>query len=236
MSANFNSVLKLKMILCFAFILFLTVGTTAQETKTKPTPEQMQKMRNDIETYYANTTFKIKDDKGTVTGEKKFAALTLEEKKALQSVFFEHRRLSKEEITEKLKKGGPATEEIILSKSAPIKEIKSQAGYYQTADLTEKPTYPGGMEEFYKFAGQFFKVPSTPTGIVLKGTIRVTFIVQKDGSLTDMKVVKDLGYGTGEEALRVLRLSQKWIPGKLNGQVVPAEFHLPISIQEPDKE
>ncbi|MTH15097.1 energy transducer TonB [Flavobacterium sp. LC2016-01] len=115
-------------------------------------------------------------------------------------------------------------------------EAKPKVGYYQTADLTEKPTYPGGMPEFYKFAGHFYKVPSTPEGIVIKGTIRVTFIVQKDGSLTDMKVVKDLGYGTGEEALRVLRLSQKWIPGKLNGQVVPAEFHLPISIQEPDKQ
>lgn len=115
-------------------------------------------------------------------------------------------------------------------------ETKPQAGYYQTADLTEKPTYPGGMPEFYKFAGHFYKVPSTPTGIVLKGTIKVTFIVQKDGSLTDMHVVKDLGYGTGEEALRVLRLSQKWIPGKLNGKVVAAEFHLPISIQEPDKQ
>lgn len=229
-----DSVFKAKIVLCFAFILFFNITITGQESRPKATPEQMQKMRNDIETYYANTTFKIKDDTGALIEEKKFATLTLEEKRALQNVFFEHRRLTKEEVIVKLKKGGPESEEITLPKPAAIKEVKVQESFYQTADLTEKPTYPGGMEEFYKFAGHFYKVPATPKGVLLKGTIRVTFIVQKDGSLTDMAVVKDLGYGTGEEALRILRLSQNWVPGKLNGQVVAAKFNLPLSIQEPD--
>ena len=229
-------VFKTKIVLSFALILLFTAITNAQEAKSKPTSEEAQKMRNDIEAYYANTTFKIKNYEGAFVAEKKFAALNEIERIAVLKVFFENRKLSKEEIAEKLKKIGPETEEITLPKINKSNEIKPQNGYYLTSDLTEKPTYPGGMQEFYKFCGHFYKVPSTPTGIVIKGTIRVTFIVQKDGSLTDMQVVKDLGYGTGEEALRVLRLSQKWIPGKLNGQVVAAKFHLPISIQEPDKE
>ncbi|MEN2414218.1 energy transducer TonB [Flavobacterium mesophilum] len=234
MSPKVDSVFKMKIVLCFALILLFNVRTTAQEAKPKPTPEEAQKMRNDIETYYANTTFKIKNYEGVYVAEKKFTALDPVEEMEAIKVFFENRKLTKGEITEKLKKGGPETEEITLPKIDENNVIMVRNGFYQTADLTEKPTYPGGMPEFYKFCGHFYKVPSTPTGIVIKGTIRVTFIVQKDGSLTDMQIVKDLGYGTGEEALRVLRLSQKWIPGKLNGQVVAAKFHLPISIQEPD--
>ncbi|WP_264535978.1 energy transducer TonB [Flavobacterium sp. N1736] len=141
--------------------------------------------------------------------------------------------MSKEEIIDKLEKGGPEVVEINLF-AEKYKAIKAENGIYKTADLIDKPTYPGGMQEFYKFVGKNFKVPKTPDNVLLKGKIFVSFIVQKDGSLSDLKVLKDLGFSTGEEALRVLKLSQNWIPGKLDGKPVAAQYSLPISIQSAD--
>jgi beta-lactamase regulating signal transducer with metallopeptidase domain len=96
------------------------------------------------------------------------------------------------------------------------------------ADVSNKPEFPGGIEKFYQFVGANFKTPSDPN---LKGKIYITFIIEKDGSLSDFKIVKDIGYGMGEEAIRVLKLSPKWIPGKIDGNPVKVMYSLPITIQ-----
>ena len=59
----------------------------------------------------------------------------------------------------------------------------------------------------------------------------MTFIVEKDGSIDEIQVLRDIGYGTGQEAIRVLKLSPKWMPGEQNGQKVRCNFSLPISIE-----
>ena len=64
----------------------------------------------------------------------------------------------------------------------------------------------------------------------MKGKIFIQFVVEKDGSLTDIKVMRDLGYGTGAEAIRVLKKSPKWKPGIQNGRAVRVLYSLPISI------
>jgi protein TonB len=58
----------------------------------------------------------------------------------------------------------------------------------------------------------------------------MTFVVEKDGSVTDIKIIRDLGYGTGKEAKRVLENSPKWKPGIQNGRPVRVQYNLPISI------
>ena len=65
----------------------------------------------------------------------------------------------------------------------------------------------------------------------LKGKVYVTFVVEKDGSLTDIKVLRDIGYGTGKEAIRVLKATPRWNPGEQNGKKVRCTFSLPISLQ-----
>lgn len=95
---------------------------------------------------------------------------------------------------------------------------------------TEKPipTFSGGMTSFLKFIMNNYRVPDVEG---LKGKIFVSFIVDVDGSLIEIKVIKDIGYGTGEEAIRVLKLSPKWTPGILEGKPVKCEYSLPINIQ-----
>ena len=99
---------------------------------------------------------------------------------------------------------------------------------YESASIETKPTFNGGLKKFYEFIAQNYK---TPEGENISGKIIVSFIVEKDGSLTDFMVVKDIGYGTGKEAIRVLKKCPKWNPAKQNGVPVRCIFNLPIVIR-----
>jgi len=63
----------------------------------------------------------------------------------------------------------------------------------------------------------------------------ISFIVETDGSLTDIKLVRDLGFGTGQEALRLLKNSPKWSPGKQDGKPVRVAYNLPIRLVSENK-
>ncbi|WP_230470617.1 M56 family metallopeptidase [Flavobacterium cheongpyeongense] len=95
----------------------------------------------------------------------------------------------------------------------------------------KQPEFPGGMNEFYKMVGMNFKTPAEADKNKAEGMMKITFMVEKDGSLTDFKVVKDLGYGLADEAIRVIKLSPKWIPGSENGKPVRVLYTMPITIQ-----
>lgn len=99
---------------------------------------------------------------------------------------------------------------------------------YNSAGVEVKPEYPGGMEKFYKFVQSNFKSPTTPD--FPGGKIFVMFVIEKDGSLTDVKV-KDIGFGTKEEALRIISLMPKWLPAENNGKKVRCSYMLPIALQ-----
>jgi protein TonB len=105
---------------------------------------------------------------------------------------------------------------------APDNEI------YSTAGIEVKPDFPGGMAKFYKYVGDNYQTPEEEG---LKGKVYVTFVVEKDGSLTDIKVIRDIGYGTGKEAIRVLNKCPRWNPGEQNGKKVRVLYSLPITIQ-----
>ncbi|MDP5202501.1 energy transducer TonB [Flavobacterium sp. DG2-3] len=111
----------------------------------------------------------------------------------------------------------------------PVQEvIQEDNTVYNTAGIEVKPDFPGGIEKFYKFVGNNYKTPEEEG---LKGKVYVTFVVEKDGSLTDIKVLRDIGYGTGAEAIRVLKKCPKWTPGEQNGKKVRVLYSLPITIQ-----
>ena len=106
--------------------------------------------------------------------------------------------------------------------------VEEDNNIYNTAGIEVKPDFPGGLDKFYKFIGKNFQVPEEDG---LKGKVFVTFVVEKDGSLTDIKVLRDIGYGTGKEAIRVLKSCPRWNPGEQNGKKVRVLYSLPISIQ-----
>ena len=109
-------------------------------------------------------------------------------------------------------------------------EIPSQAK--NISELDEKPDFPGGIQEFYKYIRDNYQTPKVQG---LAGKIYMTFIIEKDGSLSDIKVLRDIGYNTGKEAIRILQNSPKWIPGKYKGEAVRVSYSLPINIQSTEK-
>ncbi|MNK78483.1 Gram-negative bacterial tonB protein [compost metagenome] len=99
---------------------------------------------------------------------------------------------------------------------------------FKIDEVDIKPDYPCGLETFYIFFSENFKKPCVAK---LEGKIYLCFIIEKDGYITDPKVLRDIGYGTGLEAIRVLNLSQKWIPAERNGQKVRSIYNLTITIE-----
>jgi protein TonB len=109
--------------------------------------------------------------------------------------------------------------------AAVVEEVDNTI--YNTAGIEVKPEFPGGMEKFYKYIGNNYTSPEDAPS----GKVYVTFVVEKDGSLTDIKVLRDVGFGTGKEALRVLGKCPRWNPGEQNGKKVRVLYSLPIVIQ-----
>jgi periplasmic protein TonB len=94
----------------------------------------------------------------------------------------------------------------------------------------EKQAGPaGGMQTFYKSFANKFNAPEVDEG-VRQIKVMLQFVVEKDGSFTDIKVLRDPGYGAGKEAMRVLKSMPKWAPAEQNGRKVRSQFTLPITI------
>ncbi|WP_281232192.1 energy transducer TonB [Flavobacterium gelatinilyticum] len=104
--------------------------------------------------------------------------------------------------------------------------IEEENQVYNTAGLEVKPEFPGGQQALELFLKENYKNPQKD----LKGRVYVTFIIEKDGSLSDIKILRDFGYGTGAEAIRVLKKSPKWIPGKQNDKIVRVLYSMPIIV------
>jgi len=91
------------------------------------------------------------------------------------------------------------------------------------------PDFPGGVDKFYKFLQQNIKYPAEARNKKVEGKVFVSFIVEKDGALSNLKIIRYLGAGCGNEALRVMKLSPKWNPGVQNGHKVRVQYTLPIA-------
>ncbi len=99
---------------------------------------------------------------------------------------------------------------------------------YNYTEIETKPEYKSGITGFLKYVQKNYRLPNQKG---LNGKVYVTFVVDKDGKIVEPKVLRDLGYGTGEEAIRILNNCDEWTPGEQRGRKVRCSFSLPISIQ-----
>ncbi|PWB23834.1 energy transducer TonB [Flavobacterium sp. HTF] len=97
-------------------------------------------------------------------------------------------------------------------------------------ELDKMPEFPGGMSKFYTYVGNNFTRPELDAERTLR--VYVSFVIEKDGSITDIIVKNDPGFGMGKEAIRVLKsLKTKWSPGIIDGKPVRTAYNLPITIK-----
>ena len=95
--------------------------------------------------------------------------------------------------------------------------------------VEQVPEFKGGLEAFGKFLMTNLRYPKVARDNNVQGRVVITFVVEKDGSLSNMKVVRGIGSGCDEEALRVLSISPAWKPGIQNGKPVKVQYSVPIS-------
>lgn len=106
--------------------------------------------------------------------------------------------------------------------------------------VEQVPVFPGGINAFEQFLGKNIKYPEAARNKNTQGRVIISFIVETDGTLTNFKVMRSVGDGTDEEAIRVLALSPKWTPGLQNGHKVRVAYTVPInftlSVDNPEEE
>ena len=95
--------------------------------------------------------------------------------------------------------------------------------------VESEPEFPGGMEALYKYLAQNIKYPQLARENGITGKVYVTFVVEKDGSIANPRILRDIGGGCGAEAIRVVKSMPKWTPGKQRGKAVRVQFNLPVN-------
>ncbi|MGB3465898.1 MAG: energy transducer TonB [Cyclobacteriaceae bacterium] len=94
--------------------------------------------------------------------------------------------------------------------------------------VEDKPQFPGGDGAMYKFLGKGIDYPSQARRMGIEGRVFVQFVVNPDGSVTDVKSIKGIGAGCDIEAARVIKSMPKWSPGKQRGVPVKVRMVIPV--------
>ena len=95
--------------------------------------------------------------------------------------------------------------------------------------VEKNPEFPGGLDGFYKYLGKSIRYPAVARENGTQGRVILQFVVEKDGALTDIHVVRGIGDGCDDEAVRVLKASPHWAPGIQNGRPVRCAYTVPIA-------
>lgn len=135
--------------------------------------------------------------------------------------------------------GEKAENKTIISPGAPQVPAERLEARSQTASklhsdqifvsVEREPQFKGGMLGFYQFLAANLQYPPQMMRYNVQGKVIITLTIEKDGSVSDVKSIRDIGYGSAEEAIRVLKKSPKWEPGYQNGEPVRVRYTLPIS-------
>lgn len=108
--------------------------------------------------------------------------------------------------------------------------VQKNADSTDTYDKVDQiAQFPGGNGALYKFLEKKLQYPEIAKARNVQGKVFVSFVVEKDGSLSNIEIMHSIGYGFAEEVVRVLKLSPKWIPAKRDGAVVRSKFTMPVN-------
>jgi len=104
-----------------------------------------------------------------------------------------------------------------------------ESAIHDFVSVDTQPSFPGGMQKFYEYLSKTIRYPKEAQEKNIQGKVFLSFIVEKDGELTGIRVERRLGSGTDEEAVRVLSQSPKWIPGSKDGKPVRVMYNIPLA-------
>ncbi len=95
--------------------------------------------------------------------------------------------------------------------------------------IEEMPQFPGGEEKLFEYMSRNIRYPIKARETGITGRVYITFVIDRNGNVKDPKILRGIGGGCDEEALRVIRLMPPWIPGKQDGKNVSVQYNIPIN-------
>ena len=114
-----------------------------------------------------------------------------------------------------------------IAEPEPVKEEETKV-----FDVVEQmPSFPGGPSALMQYLNSNIKYPVVAEENGVQGRVVCTFVVEKDGSITDVRVVKSVDPSLDKEAMRVVKGMPKWIPGKQNGSAVRVKYTVPVTFR-----
>ena len=102
--------------------------------------------------------------------------------------------------------------------------------------VEQMPAFPGGEEKLIEFVSKNVEYPQEAKEEGVQGRVFVGFVVEKDGSVGDVKLLRGIGHGCDEEAVRVVKMLPKWKPGMHNGEFVRVSYQIPINFKLEDNQ
>jgi len=142
-------------------------------------------------------------------------------------------KMQKEVVAEKSAIGAVDFNKGTDDVTAPIAKIAENSKIAEDNDppfiiVDQMPQYPGGEQEMLKFIISNLHYPVVAQEMGVSGTVIINFVVDRDGDITNMKVIRSIGSGCDEEAMRVLDIMPRWNPGKQAGKPVRVSYSLPF--------
>lgn len=136
------------------------------------------------------------------------------------------------EVDDEIKIDAEADQSTVIPDYQPVNFDEPEEESVQEDEIflvvESQPSFPGGSEALYKYLADNLKYPREAREAGIQGRVFVSFVVEKDGSISHVTVLRGIGGGCDEEAVRVVLSMPKWISGKQRGIPVRVQFNLPI--------
>jgi len=128
--------------------------------------------------------------------------------------------------------GSDEAEHVLKVNEKVVDEVPPAVEETKIFEVVEQmPSFPGGDAALMQFLSKNIKYPVVAEENGIQGRVIATFVVERDGSITDVKVVKSVDPSLDKEAVRVLKSMPKWIPGKQNGSAVRVKYTVPVTFR-----
>ena len=117
----------------------------------------------------------------------------------------------------------------VIEEYVPVEVEEEEVSEQEVFTIVEEmPSYPGGDVKLYEYLGKNIKYPQIARESGIQGRVFVNFVVEPDGSVSNVKVMRGIGGGCDEEAMRVIKSMPKWKPGKQRGKAVRVTYTIPV--------
>ena len=128
--------------------------------------------------------------------------------------------------------GSDEGQEVLKQNQQVVEKVEQKEEETKVFDVVEQmPTFKGGDDALMAYLHKAIRYPAIAEENGIQGRVVCTFVVERDGGITDVKVVRSVDPSLDKEAVRVLKAMPKWIPGKQNGSAVRVKFTLPVTFK-----